>query len=354
MSGGVDSSVAVALLIEQGYDVSGGIMRLLENPLAIEDAQKVADKLGISLHIFDLRKEFEDEIISYFIDSYLNGNTPNPCVMCNKKLKFGRFLEKALEMGFDYIATGHYAKIVKDETDGLYSLVKSDNDRKDQTYFLYNMTQHELSHTLFPIGDYDKDYIRNKAEEFNLPVAKKKDSQDICFIPDGDYIKFIFERSEKSLYRPGSYVDTNGNVIGGHKGLCNYTIGQRNGLGVGFGKKMYVISLDAQNNRVILGDDSALYKNSLIAGKMTFTAGGSDSTNICDEIINIINTTGLDCEAKIRYRAKPVQSKINKIDKNNRIQVVFEEPVRAVTPGQSIVFYNGNKVLGGAVILDME
>ena len=345
MSGGVDSAVAAALLKEQGYEVDGGIMRLWNT--AVEDAQHVADRLGIKLHVFDLEEEFSKQVIGDFINSYLNGMTPNPCIVCNKKFKFGTFLKNALELGYDYIATGHYAKIIHDNSTGLFRLAKSENTSKDQSYFLYNMTQKELSHTLFPIEDYAKEFIRKKATELGLNVARKKDSQDICFIPNGDYSTFIKEHIYDKTILPGDFVNTSGDVIGKHNGIINYTIGQRNGLGMGFGKRMYVISIDTANNTVILGDDSEVYKNSLFAHNITFV----DKSSL-DEIIN--NPDGYACTACIRYRAKPTKCRIFAYECqcgcSKGIRVLFDGDVRAVTSGQSIVFYDGDFVLGGAVI----
>ena len=345
MSGGVDSSVAAALLIEQGYEVAGGIMRLWHN--STEDAQKVADSLGIKLYIFDYSRAFEEEIVNYFVDTYTEGKTPNPCIVCNKKFKFGAFLERALELGYDYIATGHYANIVKSEN-GLYDLTMSENRAKDQSYFLYNMTQRQLSHTLFPVGNYTKDFIREKALKLGLNVAEKKDSQDICFIPNGEYTAFIKNRLDsngsQALAKPGNYVNVKGEPIGTHQGIINYTIGQRNGLGMGFGKRMYVVSLDVLKNEVVLGDDSQVFSNSLKATQVSFVNEG------------IFEKQFLNCSARIRYGGVFVGCEVSfGGDMDNKftyiINVKFEKPVRAVTPGQAVVFYDGERVLGGGTIL---
>lgn len=336
MSGGVDSSVAAALLIEQGYEVAGGIMQLWNS--AVEDAQKVADKLGIPLYIMDFRQEFETEVVHYFTDTYLKGETPNPCLVCNRRFKFGRFLEYARTAGYDFIATGHYAKITKDPNTDRYYLLKSRNEKKDQSYFLYALNQDQLAHTLFPVSDYEKEKIRAKAESLGLAVARKKDSQDICFIPEGDYRRFIASRVPRDFWKSGAFVDTNGTIIGRHQGIIQYTIGQRNGLGTGFGKRMYVLYIDAVRNQIVLGEDHEVFTDTLLASDARFADGQlpAEQTMLM---------------GKIRYGAAPVPCRIHPVpDDHTMIEVRFEKPVRAVTPGQSVVFYHGDKVLGGAVI----
>ena len=334
MSGGVDSSAAAALLIEKGYEVEGGIMKLWGTN--VEDAQEVADKLSIPLHIFDFEREFEEEIVRYFIDTYLEGKTPNPCIVCNKRFKFGRFLDKALEMGFDCIATGHYAKIKYDERSDTYSLCKSNNLKKDQSYFLYNLTEDKLRHILFPVEDYDKEVIRQVAEEKGLVTARKKDSQDICFVQDGNYVDFIKERRD---IVPGSFVDGTGKVIGRNDGIINYTIGQRNGLGMGFNKRMYVTGINPANNTVVLGDDADLFADSLELEDVSFT--NKKSYEQFKE--------GFFIYAKIRYAAYPVKCFVKRA--GLRAYVKFEMPVRAITKGQSVVFYDEDTVVGGGVIV---
>lgn len=336
MSGGVDSSAAAAFLLEQGHKVSGGIMKLCNS--AVDDAQKVCDKLKIDLHIFDYTKEFEDEVIKDFANSYFMGRTPNPCILCNKKFKFGRFLKRAEELGFDKIATGHYANIVKDDLTGIYYVERSENNAKDQSYFLYGMTQYQLARTIFPLKNMDKEFIRRKAAELGLISAEKKDSQDICFVPDKDYVGFIKKKYGDKYCAPGNFVDTSGNVIGNHNGIINYTIGQRNGLGMGFGKRMYVVSINPENNSVVLGSDDDVFSTGLIATEPCFADG-----------IDNIPENGLKTFAKVRYRSVPAECTVYK-EGSEKIRVIFKDKVRAVTPGQSVVFYENSKIIGGGVI----
>ncbi len=342
MSGGVDSSAAAALLLEQGYEVAGATMQIWpkgeteNNPSlneAVNDARTVAKKLGIEHFVFDLSREFSEKVIAPFIDDYLNGRTPNPCVFCNKQMKFGLFLDKALEMGYDFIATGHYAKIKKD-SDG-YHLMHSAFDSKDQTYVLYNMTQHVLEHLILPVGDMDKSEIRKYAEIAGIEVANKPDSQEICFVPDDDYAKYILEHSDYTD-KKGNFIDINGDVIGEHMGIIHYTVGQRKGLGVAFGEPRYVVEVDAKDNRVMLGKNEDTFSSSLIAEKVNFVSG-----NLPCEAIKV--------EAKIRYGAKSTTATVIP-EKNGLFRVDFDSPVRAVTAGQSVVFYNGDEVLGGGII----
>lgn len=335
MSGGVDSSVAAALLKEQGYDVIGVTMRLWENhnEADISDAKKVADILGIEHRVVVFKKEFKDTVIQYFVDEYLSGRTPNPCMYCNQKLKFGKMLEYALEQGADYVATGHYASIEKNELSGRYLLKKAGYLPKDQSYFLYGLTQQQLSHTLFPLNSYGKDKIRELAEQYGLNIAHKSESQDICFVPDGDYGKVIKSYSGQEL-QEGDFVDINGNVLGRHQGIWKYTIGQRKGLGIAFGTPMYVVEIDAQNSRVVLGED--LFSDTLTATNLNWI-----SISTLEQPIEV--------EAKIRYLAKPARATIKMI-KPDVVQVDFVEKQRAITPGQAIVFYNGDTVVGGGII----
>ena len=342
MSGGVDSSAAAALLLEQGYEVAGATMQIWsadeinKNPQlneAVNDAKAVANTLGIEHHVFDLSEQFGQNVIAPFINDYLNGRTPNPCVFCNKTMKFGLFLDKALEMGFDCIATGHYARIEKDEKG--YHLIHSAFDSKDQTYVLYNMTQHVLEHLLLPVGGMDKSEIRKYAEKAGIEVANKPDSQEICFVPDDDYAKYILEHSNYTD-KKGSFVDINGEVIGEHMGIIHYTVGQRKGLGVAFGEPRYVVEVDAENNRVMLGKNEDTFSTSLIAEKVNFISGN-------------IPSTAITVEAKIRYGAKSTKATVIP-EENGLFRVEFNTPVRAVTAGQSVVFYNGDEVIGGGII----
>ena len=333
LSGGVDSSVAAHLLIEQGYECVGATMQLLDNAeRQIADAKAVADRLGIPFYAFDMRKEFRELVIDEFVKTYENGGTPNPCVVCNKQLKFGLLLQKATELGCDYIATGHYARVK--EVDGRYILKKAETLEKDQSYFLYSLSQSVLSKVLFPLGAYSKDEIRKIAENLSLVTAKKKDSQDICFVPDGDYIKVIEEYANKT-YKRGNFVDTSGNVLGQHQGIIRYTVGQRKGLGIALGKPMYVGSKNVENNEVTLCSDEELYSKTLTATDFNWIAFEG-----APEILR--------CKARIRYRhiEQPATVTIS----NDIANIVFDEPQRAATSGQSVVLYDGEVVIGGGII----
>lgn len=346
MSGGVDSSVAAYLLKEQGYDVIGIMMKLspddpdyAENEggccslSAVLDARRVADKLDIPFYVMNFKQPFKNYVIDNFVDEYFNGRTPNPCIMCNKHIKFEELLRKAISIGADYVATGHYASIEK--KDGRYLLRKSEDDRKDQTYALYNLTQEQLKHTLMPCGQYAKTEIREIAEKIGLEVFRKKDSQEICFIPDNNHGNYIEKKSGRKV-KPGKFVDKSGKVLGDHKGIVYYTIGQRKGLGIALGKPVFVIDIIPEKNQVVLGDEQDIFKNTLIA-----------------EDVNLIpfdKVEGeIDVTAKVRYSAKPAKAKLSQVG-DNRVKLVFEENQRAITKGQSVVFYDGNYVVGGGVI----
>lgn len=335
MSGGVDSSVAAALLQKQGYDVFGVTMQVWQNTqdLAIKDAKAVAKRLNIPHHVVDLREVFEKKVISYFTNEYLLGRTPNPCVTCNHHIKFGALLEWAKSMGVDYIATGHYAKIVQE--DGRYLLKKSQSINKDQTYPLYHLTQKQLAHIMFPLADYDKATVRKLAQDFNLEVANKADSQDICFISDHNYAKFIEERTGIKM-RYGNFVNKCGNILGQHKGVYKYTIGQRKGLGIATGKPTFVAALDTEKNEVVLGDEEDIFFKSLTATNLNFIS--------VDKI-----TEPIQASVKIRYGAKEAEAKLIPRGED-LLKVEFKTPQRAVTPGQSVVFYQNDYVLGGGVI----
>lgn len=349
MSGGVDSSVAAYLLKEQGYDVIGVTMKLwqdddddlIENEggccslAAVEDARRVADKIGIPFYVLNFREVFKDKVIDYFIDEYLKGRTPNPCIACNKHIKFDDFYKKARQIGCDYVATGHYAKIEKDEEKGRYLLKKSVTDKKDQTYALYNMTQEQLEHTLLPIGNYEKDKVREIAKEMGMNVHNKPDSQEICFVKDNDYANYVKRHSNKRI-EEGFFVDTKGKVLGKHKGIINYTIGQRKGLGIAFGKPMFVVDIDPNRNTVILGENDDIFSKELIAKQVNFIP--------FDDIKEPIRV-----QAKIRYSAKPSPATVYKCGEDS-IKIVFDEPQRAITKGQSVVMYDGDVVIGGGVI----
>jgi len=346
MSGGVDSSVAAALLKEEGYEVIGGTMNIFpdyEEAIdrddhccsysAVQDAKRVAHMLDIPHFVFNLKDEFQEKIIDYFVKEYSMARTPNPCVMCNKEIKFSALLRKALEVNCDYIATGHYARI--EEENGRYNLKKGVDEEKDQSYMLYVLNQEQLSKTLFPLGSFTKEKIREKAKELDFSVHNKPDSQEICFVPDDDYIRFL-DANYPEISKAGSILDTDGNKIGEHSGLSHYTIGQRRGLGVALGYPVYVVELDHKNNSVIVGKDNAVFSNGLIA----------DDINM----ISIEKLNGrMDVNAKIRYNSREVKAYIEP-DKNNKIRVTFEEKQRAISPGQSVVFYDDDIVIGGGII----
>lgn len=335
MSGGVDSSVTAALLLSQGYEVEGIIMRLKPDSLAdadISDAQHVADFLGIKLHVLDCREQFEKSVIKPFIGEYLSARTPNPCVECNSAIKFGAMLDYALsELGCDKIATGHYARI--EEENRHFSLKRSMTD-KDQSYFLYRLNQFQLAHAMFPLDGFKKEEIRKYAEKLNIPVASKRDSQEICFVPDDDYIAFL---ASKGITSPkGNFIDPEGNVIGTHNGIINYTVGQRKGLGA-FGKPMFVNSLNAEDNTVTIGENGTQYSIGLVADRLNII----DETCFPDEF---------EANVKIRFRANPEPAKVIR-DSADTFRVIFERPQRSVTPGQGAVIYLGEQVLGGGRII---
>ena len=327
MSGGVDSSVAAYLLKKEGYEVVGLTMSLFpkENDTSIIDAKQVCQKLNIEHYIVDYTKEFSNKVIKNFIECYQNAQTPNPCIECNKYLKFGLMWQKAQELNCDYIATGHYASI-KDN-----KLCRIDSP-KDQSYFLYKINKEIIPHILFPLSNYlNKDEIRKIAEDNNLTNYNKKDSQDICFIENNDYSSFL-EQNLDNLPSKGDFI-YHGKVIGQHKGLIYYTIGQRKGLGISYLHPLYVISLNKENNQVILGDEEELY---------------TKIVNITD--INIlVDKLPSKAQAKIRYKSKLTSCNIEIID-NNNLRIIFDEPVKSVTPGQSLVLYDNDIVLGGGII----
>ena len=349
MSGGVDSSVAAAILLEKGYDVIGVTMQLWQDKdeerqkreggccslSAVDDARRVAYKLGIPYYVLNFKDVFEDKVINYFKEEYFKGKTPNPCIACNRHVKFDAMLKKAEAMGIDYVATGHYAKIEYDQSMKRYLLKKSATDKKDQTYALYNLNQEQLSKTLMPIGDFSKDKVREIAKDIGLAVASKPDSQEICFVEDNDYGRFIRENTDYKII-PGDFVDTKGNILGKHKGIVHYTVGQRKGLGIALGKPMFVVEIDVDKNRVVLGDDEEVFANSLIAEDLNFI-----TIDKFDSPIRV--------KAKIRYSAKESDATVYPFE-GGKAKVVFDSPVRAITPGQSVVFYDGDIVVGGGVI----
>ena len=331
MSGGVDSSLAAALLKEADYEVSGVYMQLWsDHSYGISDLERTCQLLGIPLHKFNLEAEFQSLVINYFCQEYSLGRTPNPCIVCNQHIKFGLLLNRVLQMGADCLATGHYARVEPSQNG--YRLLKAVDQGKDQSYFLYTLGQRELQHLLLPIGNLHKAEVRRLAAELGLPTATRRDSQDICFIPDNDYRSFI---AKYTPLEPGDIVDTEGKVLGIHKGLAQYTVGQRQGLGLASGERLYVIKLDAASNRLVAGTQDQLLSNTLIAGKLSWISGEAPK-----EPINIT--------AKIRYKAPEVAAKLHHRD--GVAEVNFHQPQKAITPGQAIVFYQGDAVLGGGII----
>lgn len=351
MSGGVDSSVSAIILKEQGYEVIGATMKLWEdknNPevesgccsfSAVNDAKRVCDQLGIPHYTLNCEDEFKTHVIDNFINCYKNAGTPNPCVECNKYLKFGAFYRKALELECDYIATGHYAKTEFSDKYNQYVLKMSDEKAKDQSYFLYGIPKEVLPKMLFPLKNMSsKEEVREIARKNNLQVADKKDSQEICFIPDNDYGKFLEQNLEKLPPKGDIVLEGSNEILGKHKGVIYYTIGQRKGLGIAYKEPLYVIKLDSKNNKVIVGTESQLYNNTLKANKVNI-------------LLNIDLDKPINVKAKIRYRSKPAEA-VLEMDNKNIATLNFKEPQRAITNGQSVVFYiDENIVLGGGVIL---
>ena len=342
MSGGVDSSVSAVLLQRKGYEVIGLTIILWqeneEESKAVIDAKKVCKKLGIEHYVVNLQKEFKEKVVDNFIHTYMCGKTPNPCIECNKFIKFGAFYELAKKYNCQYIATGHYAKTIYSKEYNKYVLCKSNAKLKDQTYFLYGINKEILPFILFPLADFDdKDEIRNIALEEDLEVAKKKDSQEICFIQNDNYIQFLQKQGESQNYKnkPGNIVLKNGEVIGKHSGIISYTIGQRKGLGISYKEPLYVIKIDTRRNEIIVGTEKELYTKTLVANDLNF-------------LLDIDLEKEIKIYAKVRYRAKSAKA-ILKIENNTAI-VKFEEEQRAITPGQSVVFYLNDIVLGGGKI----
>lgn len=335
MSGGVDSSAAALLLLNAGYEVVGATMRLhsCASPDDINDARLVCRKLGIEHKVLDFTQIFEENVVSPFAQMYKKGLTPNPCVICNPRIKFGAFLRYAISNGCDFIATGHYA-VSEQNKEGRFLIKKSPSD-KDQSYFLYRLKQEQLSRALFPVGRYTKPEIRAAARQAGLPVAKKRDSQEICFINDNDYAGFL-ERRAGAKAQPGDFLDTKGNIIGRHSGVIRYTIGQRKGLGMSFGKPVYVTEINAGRNTVTLGDEKDLYFSTLTAENLNFIP--------FDKLEH-----EMEIEAKIRFSAKPAAARLIPAG-GGAARVEFASAQRAVTPGQAVVFYCGDTLIGGGTI----
>ncbi len=347
MSGGVDSSVAAYLLKQKGYNVIGVTMKIWQEDKkkeqgscggnsAVDDARRIANKLDIPYHVMNFKQEFQKEVIDYFVEAYKSGITPNPCIMCNRKVKWESLLSKSMTIGADYIATGHYAMVIK-LNNGRYALKKCKNIIKDQTYALYKLTQEQLSRTLMPVGEYSKDEIRKIAEKIDIKMADKPDSQDICFVENGDYVSFLEEYTgEKS--REGKFVDLDGYVLGTHKGIVNYTIGQRRGLGISATNRLFVVDIDVENNTVVLGNNEDTFSNVLRANDVNMM-----SVERLDEKTPLM--------AKIRYRHNPAKC-IAYQEKDGTLVVEFEKPQRAITKGQAVVLYDfDDVVVGGGTII---
>lgn len=346
MSGGVDSAVAALLTQAQGFACMGGTMRLYDgesdSPTStcssledVEDARSVAFRLGMPFHVFDLKKDFENQVIRKFIRCYECGLTPNPCIDCNRHLKFGLLLRQAQRLGCDLVVTGHYARIRQDEETGRYLLYRAADPSKDQSYVLYTLTQEQLAHIRFPLGDLSKPQVRQIAEEEGFINAKKRDSQDICFVPDGDYVAFM-ERHTGKTYQPGDYLDLSGNIVGRHKGAVSYTLGQRKGLNLAMGTPVYVCDKDMEANTVTVGPNEALFRRSLIAEDLNWFPFPA-------------LTGPITVTAKARYNQPPQAATVYP-EENGAVRVVFDQPQRALTPGQAVVFYDGDLVIGGGTI----
>ncbi len=350
MSGGVDSSVAAYLLKKQGYEVTGVTMQIWQDEdaaaaaenggccglSAVDDARRVAQMLDIPYYVMNFREDFKKYVIDYFVEEYLNGRTPNPCNACNRYVKWESLLRRSLQIGADYIATGHYAR-VEQLANGRYAVKNSVTAAKDQTYALYALTQEQLARTLMPIGDYTKDEIRRIAAEAGLPVAHKPDSQDICFVPDGDYAAFLDREAGDRVPGPGNFVSMDGEVLGTHRGITHYTIGQRKGLNLAMGHPMFVAAIRPEKNEVVIGEDADIRSNVIIC-----------------EHVNYMAMENLDAPrralAKIRYAHGGSPCLLEKLP-DGRVKCTFDEPVRAATPGQAAVFYEDGYVLGGGIIM---
>ncbi len=334
MSGGVDSSVTAALIKDAGFDCVGATMSLLTDAgTAAQDARECARRLGFKHLVFDFHDEFEREVISRFICAYENGLTPNPCVYCNRYIKFSALYTQAEKLGCDFIATGHYARI--EQSGGRYILKKGMDESKDQSYVLYSLSQQALEHTLLPLGNLHKETVREIADRLGFTNANKPDSQDICFVPDGDYAAFI-ERYTQKTYPPGKFTDENGRVLGTHRGMIRYTIGQRRGLGLALPEPMYVKYKDTENNRVVLSPDSGLYTDTLTAHDFNWILFEDPGWEFRGTV-------------KIRYKAKAADATVIPLG-GGRVKIVFDTPQRAITRGQAAVVYQGDAVVGGGTI----
>lgn len=351
MSGGVDSSVAAWLLKEQGYDVIGVTMQIWQDEdtevqeaeggccglSAVEDARRVAMDLGIPYYVMNFKQEFRTSVMDYFAGEYMEGRTPNPCIACNRYVKWESLLRRSMAIGADYIATGHYARVERLEN-GRFALRQSVTAAKDQTYALYNLTQEQLSRTLMPVGDYHKEEIRAMADKIGLQTANKPDSQEICFIPDHDYAAFIENYTGKKMPE-GNFVDLNGKVLGRHKGISHYTVGQRKGLNLAMGYPVFVVEIRPETNEVVIGSGEDVFTRTVRCRKLNWMA------------IDGLHGAELEVRAKIRYSHRGAMCRIRQTEED-MVECRFEEPVRAATPGQAVVFYDGNDyVVGGGTIL---
>lgn len=350
MSGGVDSSVAAFLLKEQGYEVIGVTMQIWQDEdrmtqeenggccglSAVDDARRVAWDLGIPYYVMNFKEEFKNNVMDYFVDEYVKGRTPNPCIACNRYVKWESLLQRSLDIGAEYIATGHYARIDQ-LPNGRYALRKSVTAAKDQTYALYNLTQFQLAHTLMPVGQYTKDEIRTIAETAHLQVAHKPDSQEICFIPDNNYAKFIEENTDRKMEQ-GNFVDIHGNVIGRHQGITRYTVGQRKGLNLSMGHPVFVVAIHPEHNEVVIGESKDVFSDNLRCDRLNWMA------------IDGLHGAELHATAKIRYSHKGAPCTIREAE-HGIVECRFDVPQRAITPGQAVVFYDGDYVIGGGTIL---
>lgn len=352
MSGGVDSSVAAAMMQEQGYDCIGVTMKLHESEEEVrrekacctqedaEDARQVAYSLGMKFYVFNYTREFSAQVIDRFVDAYEKGYTPNPCIDCNRYMKFARLYEQGRLLGYDTIATGHYARVEQDAATGKWKLKKARFLPKDQSYVLYFLTQEQLAHTRFPLGEVEsKEAARQYAETHGFYNARKHDSQDICFVEDGKYADFIRQRTGRD-YAAGDFVDTAGQVLGRHKGLIGYTVGQRKGLGLALPAPLYVLEKDMAKNRVVLAPETALYSAALLAEDVNWISGETPAAPV-------------RAAARTRYSAREAAATLVPLE-DNRVRVVFDQPQRAITPGQAVVFYAGDEVLGGGTIVRAE
>lgn len=348
MSGGVDSSVAALLMKEQGYDCIGVTMKLYDNDDIgisrektccslddIEDARNVAFRIGIPYYVVNFKDDFKEKVVDTFVNSYLRGWTPNPCIECNRHLKFEHLYQKARELECDVIVTGHYVQVVQEKEE--WELKKAVDPSKDQSYVLYSLTQEQLSHTVFPLGGLTKEQVRKIAEEHGFINSGKKDSQDICFIPDGNYKRFMKEQYHIEI-GTGEFVDKKGNVLGTHQGYYGYTIGQRKGLGIAAEHPYYVVDIQPEQNRVVLGTNEDLFRRTLIAEDFNWITG----RDVEAEVI----------QAKVRYRQQAQEARVKKLT-DGKVEITFEEPQRAITKGQAVVLYQGDTVLGGGTITEI-